>query len=484
MILNKVGLKWVSSLSLFLLLNIAGVSYAAWEIQPLVEVRVGYSDNIEFDDADDEDSGFVGQINPGISINKPTGRLQVQLDYLMNNFYYVDGSQLDTDHDLDSIARYAVIPGTFFINGFGNASQVLIDNDQQISVDNFNSTGNTTDEYSFGIGPQWIQNLGGYAQANIAYLYSEQHFEDETADDGGPGDIDDNDRQSFLASLSNRDQQSDRFDWTLGYQRDKVDFDTGDTFEFINQQVDVGYLLFPRLELVGTYGYEDNDLGDVVVFDDDDGTFWTAGILAGLGEFTSLEIRRGERFFGNFWLGSLTIGGPKLAVSGTYEEQAELSSLVDENFEFNNTVDAFELLDNDVQTSLDDQNSVSVTKTWDFEISYNISKSTFLAQIINEDLEFLDSGNTEQQENYSLGWIWQFTGISALTTVFEYQEDDSVDEVGETNSEFFEVSVEYSKALSLKTDFDVTYIYSEGESDGLGDDFSSNTISAGIVHRF
>lgn len=466
----------------FLVFFVSASSHANWEIQPLVQASIGYSDNIELD-GDDEESGFVGVVNPGITISKLTGRLQVQLDYLMQNFYYFEDSQLDTDHNLDAIARYAVIPEKFFINSFAQAEQVLIDNDQQISVDNFNDTGNTTDEYSYGIGPQWIQDIGGYARADLSYLYSEERFDDETADGSGAGDLDDSDRQNFIASLGNIDQQGDRFDWVASYDWEEVDFNFGDKFEFITQQVDVGYQLTPKIELVGSYGYEDNDLGENILFDDD-GSFWTAGVMLGLGEFTFLEVRRGERFFGNFWLGELSVGGPKLAVNATYEEVADISGSGDIEFGFDGAVDPLDVLDNDVDLTPDDRNSVSVTKSWTVGISYEISKSTFLAEISNDDEEFLDTGNTEQLETYTLGWIWQITGISSLTVIAEYQNDDSVDDLGETESDFFDFDVEYTKNLSTKTDFLVNYAYSEGESDQIDDKFTSNTVVVGIEHRF
>ncbi len=294
MILKRVGLHLLPLFSIFSLVVIPSVSNAeGWEIEPSVEARMGWSDNIELDD-DGEESGFVGQINPGILISKERGRLQALLDYQMRNFYYFGESDFNTDHDLESIARYGIIPETFFINAFASATQVIVDNDQQISVDNFNDTGNTTDQYSFGIGPQWIQNLGSYAQANLAYLYSQQIFDDETDEDGVDGDIDNNDRQNFIASLSNINQRSDRLDWIASYQNDRVDFEDGETFDFITYQLDLGYELTSRLELLGSYGYEDNDLGPNAAFNDDSGDFWTVGLLAGFGEYTSLEVRRAE----------------------------------------------------------------------------------------------------------------------------------------------------------------------------------------------
>ena len=485
MILKRVGLHLFPLFSIFSLVFVPSVSYAeGWEIEPSVEARMGWSDNIELDD-DDEESGFVGQINPGILISKERGRLQALLDYQMRNFYYFGESEFNTDHDLESIARYGIIPETFFINAFASATQVIIDNDQQISVDNFNDTGNTTDQYSFGIGPQWIQNLGSYAQANLAYLYSQQIFDDETDEDGVDGDIDDNDRQNFVASLSNINQRSDRLDWIASYQNDRVDFEDGETFDFITYQLDLGYELTSRMELVGSYGYEDNDLGANAAFNDDSGDFWTIGLLAGFGEYTSLEVRRAERFFGDFWLGSLTVGGPKLAVTGTYEERADLSGIDDVDFNFDAAGDPLDLLDNEVETSSDDRDSVSVTKSWDFAISYVVSKSTFVAEYSNDDQEFLDTTNTEKLERYAIGWLWQITGISSLFTRLEYQEDTSLDTGLETQSEVYDFDVEYVKSLSPKTDFDVTYSYTDGKNDDAANgSFSSNTISVGVVHRF
>lgn len=483
--LKSTGLRLIPLSVMLSLVFIPSVSSAeGWEIQPTIEARTGWSDNIDLEDSDSEDSGFVGQVNPGVSIEKLTGRLQVLLDYQMQNFYYFDDSEFNTDHNLESIARYGLIPETFFLNAFATAEQVLIDNDQQISVDNFNDTGNTTDQYAFGLGPQWVQNLGSNARANISYLYSKQIFDDETDEDGVDGDIDNSDRQNFVASLSNINQNSDRLDWIASYQYDEVDFEDGETFDFTTYQLDLGYEITSRIELVGSYGYEDNDLGDNVAFNDDDGDFWTIGALAGFGEYTTLEIRRAERFFGDFWLGSFTVGGPKLSVSATYQERADLSGIDDVEFDFDNSADALRLLDNDVETSPDDFDSVSVSKSWDVAIAYTVSKSTFVAEYSNSDQEFLDTTNTEMFERYALGWLWRITGVSSLFARLEFQEDESRDVGLDTTSEVYDLDVEYRRALSPKTDFDVSYSYTDGKSDDLTDDFTANTISVGIIHRF
>ncbi|MDW3095269.1 MAG: TIGR03016 family PEP-CTERM system-associated outer membrane protein [Gammaproteobacteria bacterium] len=469
------------------LLNFTSLSFAAsWKIQPSVEARLGYSDNIEFDDSGDEDSGFIGQINPGVSIQKDEGRLLVQLDYLMQNFYYLDDSDLSTDHTLDAISRYEFVPKTFFLNGYATVTQVLVDSTEQISVDNLNSTGNTTDEITLGIEPVWEQNLGTYMKARAAYLYAVQNFEDETDEDQVGGDIDDNDRHRFLANLGNRDVDSDRFDWGLGYRNEEVEFEDGEEFKFVSQQVDVGYDLTSRIEIVGTYGYEDNDFGNIVITDEDeDDVFWDAGFIYSLGEFTALEVRRGERFFGNTWESRLNVGGPKLSASINYEEDTSLEVL--DSIDSDGFSSQENLLQNDVDTNIaNDRDSVSITKSWDATITYTVSKSTIAANVTNDDLEFLDSGDREKSESYALGWLWDISGVSSLLTTVEWIEDEFSDLGVEEKSSLFDFRVVYTRKLSAKTDFDIDYSYSDGNEDDIDgdDDFTSNTISVGLVHNF
>ena len=469
------------------LLNFTSASFAAsWKIEPTVEARVGYSDNIEFDDSGDEDSGFIGQINPGISIQKDEGRLLVQLDYLMQNFYYLDDSDLSTDHTLDAISRYEFVPKTFFLNGYASVTQVLVDSSEQISVDNLNSTGNTTDEVTLGVEPVWEQNLGTYMKARAAYLYAVQKFEDETEEDLVGGDIDDNDRQRFLANLGNRDVNSDRLDWGLQYRNEEVEFEDGEEFKFESQQIDLGYEVTSRIQIVGTYGYEDNDFGNIVITDDDeDDVFWDAGFIYSLGEFTALEVRRGERFFGNTWETRLNVGGPKLSASINYEEDTSLEVL--DSIDSDGFNSQQNLLQNDVDTNIaNDRDSVSITKSWDATISYSVSKSTFAVNVTNDDLEFLDSGDREKSESYAFGWLWNISGVSSLFTTVEWIEDEFSDLGVEEESNLFDFSVVYTRQLSAKTDFDIDYSYSEGKEDDIDgeDDFTSNTISVGLVHSF
>ena len=452
---------------------------AAWRLEPFIETRAAYSDNAEFEGEDDSD--FIMQLNPGFSITKDEGRLLVRLDYLLQNFYSFNDSDLSSDHSLDAFSTWEAIKDHFFIDTFATITQVLVDTGGTISTANINNTGNTTDETTLGIEPTWVQRFGRFATGEVAYLYEIERFEDESDEDGVVGDIDNSDRQRFLATLRNQDE-TDRIDWGLRHQNEKVDFDDSDTVKFKRSQIDLGIEIFRRLELVGSYGYESNNFDIDPSIADEDDTFWDAGVILGLGEFSVLEVRRGERFFGNTWFGDFTIAGQKLAFNATYEEDIQLESASTTTRDF---LDEPATISNDVVTDVAaDRNSVFESKRWDVSGSYRVANSTFTLSAFNEDVLFLDTLDTEQSDGIALQWDWRLSGVSALQSIIQWQDDeDDLDGV-QDESDFVELSVRYIRSFSPKTDFDVGIVYTEGDGDDADEDFEAYTLDAGLIIRF
>ena len=468
--------------SLTSILILPSPSQAAWEIQPFVETRAAYSDNVDFDE-DDEQSDVVLQFNPGVNIQKLSGRLQVQLAYLLQNFYSFDNSDVSSDHNLEAFSTFEAIEQHLFIDSYATITQALVDTSSTASSSNLNDTGNTTDELTLGIEPRWVQPLGGYALAELAYLYEIQRFDETSDDDGIAGDIDNRDTQRFLATLRNEDEETDRLDWALRYQNEKVDFEDSDTVKFKRGQIDLGYALASRFQLVGSYGYENNDFEVDPSIADEDDTFWDAGFIVGAGEFSTLEVRRGERFFGNTWFGELNVEGNKLRANLVYEEEIEVGDSTSSDVR-SFLSDPIEI-DNDVVLDVTgDRNSVSESQRWDLTLAYTLSKSTFTLIAYDEDERFLDSLDEEESEGYGLSWLWQITGISSLEVVSLWDENKNLDDGVESEADFFELGVRYTRALSPNTDFDAGYVYNEGNGDDDGDDFEANTIDVGLVHRF
>ena len=73
---------------------------AEWKITPSLDLRETYSDNIRLAPQGNEQSDFVTQINPGISLTGTGPRLKVNASYVMQNLFYAEESSRNTINHL------------------------------------------------------------------------------------------------------------------------------------------------------------------------------------------------------------------------------------------------------------------------------------------------------------------------------------------------------------------------------------------------
>ena len=73
-----------------------------WDITPRISVAEVYSDNINLDD-DDKEYDLVTEISPGISVHGESARLRGDLDYRMQNTFFLRNSDGNgTFHQLNA----------------------------------------------------------------------------------------------------------------------------------------------------------------------------------------------------------------------------------------------------------------------------------------------------------------------------------------------------------------------------------------------
>ena len=97
-----------------------------------------------------------------------------------------------------------------------------------------------------------------------------------------------------------------------------VDENNTNTFKRIG--LDLGYLVTPATRLTALIGYEDNEFETNVTTEPTDGSFWAAGLLWQPSRRNELEVRYGERFFGNTGSFRWVFQGRILRTDFTYTE--------------------------------------------------------------------------------------------------------------------------------------------------------------------
>ncbi|MCC8998145.1 MAG: hypothetical protein LM522_01400, partial [Candidatus Contendobacter sp.] len=67
-----------------------------WRITPRLSAGATYSDNIRLAPADEAEGDLVLQVDPGVSIRKQGGRLDLRLDYTAQGLLYANNSDAST----------------------------------------------------------------------------------------------------------------------------------------------------------------------------------------------------------------------------------------------------------------------------------------------------------------------------------------------------------------------------------------------------
>ena len=76
---------------------------SGWQITPRVSVGATYSDNIKLAPANAAEDDLVLEVEPGVSVRKQGGRLDLRLDYTLQGLLYANHGDANTvNHQLQT----------------------------------------------------------------------------------------------------------------------------------------------------------------------------------------------------------------------------------------------------------------------------------------------------------------------------------------------------------------------------------------------
>ncbi|MDG4552738.1 MAG: TIGR03016 family PEP-CTERM system-associated outer membrane protein [Candidatus Competibacter sp.] len=322
--------EWIrlSSAPLALLLSIAlsldcnsqeadGYLVRGWQVVPRISVGATYSDNINLV-AEDTKGDMVFQVDPGISVRKQGGRLNLRLDYTAQGLFYSDnGDANQINNNLLAFGTAKLYQNNLFLDAYGSVSQVPIVSSGRVdagglgsdggslsslglfnnialnilprSVDVLNPIGifsnialtdNEATQSAFGISPYWRQNIGGWAEALLRYRYDDVSY-------SGSDNLTNDQSQLFDSQINSVEfnltsgHNFDVLKWSLNYfylkqddqQGDGIQNDGNDRQEKISGRSD--YRLNKAWVLVAEAGYADNQSTTYTNYNN--GPYWGLG---------------------------------------------------------------------------------------------------------------------------------------------------------------------------------------------------------------
>lgn len=277
-----------------------------WLITPRLSTGITYSDNIRLAPADQAEGDWVLQVDPGVSVRKQGGGLNLRLDYTAQMLLYTQSGESQVNNDLIAFANAELYPEHLFVDVYGSIAQVPTNSTGRVDAGNLGLSGGSsflslfnnidlglpgsreifnpigifsnlalTDDQTtaanFGISPYWQQNFGGWAEGTLRYRYDDTAFDQGDASDG---------RNQTVTLDLNSGRRFSQLSWSLSafYQaQDLNGNDAGDAGNSTERSIDAQarYRLNPRWSLLAEAGYVNNDLATFA--DNRNGSYWAAG---------------------------------------------------------------------------------------------------------------------------------------------------------------------------------------------------------------
>lgn len=254
---------------------LAATSFAAeWRITPQIAVQEVYSDNIFLIEGNEQED-YVTSIAPAVSVIGNGNKLNLQLNYQLQNLIYARESDLNsTNHNLDFNANSELIDEHFFINASARAGQVLQDARGGGSADAISGAQNLSDGYGFSISPRWEQRLGRIANLGLSYTH-DRFYTDENGNRGSNGGDSQSDR--FGLNLVNGTNSANTF-WSVNAQSSETDYDDGDSSEQESASGEAGFYFVDEWAFIASATYQNNSFRGGRGSTDPDDSYYGGGL--------------------------------------------------------------------------------------------------------------------------------------------------------------------------------------------------------------
>lgn len=488
------------------------VQAAEWRLTPRLGLKETYTDNVRLAPRGLEQSDWITEISPGVSVAANGARLQMSADYALNYRAYANNSDANGhNHSLRSNALFNAWDRRFFLQAAASVAQQNISTLGALTSSDANLTGNRTEVRQFSLSPYLVGRLGTFAnwQGRFSWNRSES--------DGVASALN-SETRGLQLSLSSGQQFSD-LGWSLAYSQQQVD-SSGGQFARRDQEsmtATVRYRVWPTLSALGTFGRDDNSFGNAR--GSTGGDFYTLGLEWAPSTRTKLRGELGERYFGNTasfnaehrtrlstWQLSYSeqiIANPRpLTVPASVDTAVAIDRLflaqVPDPIERQQLVQAY-IVQNGLPASLTTAvdfltNQVSLSKRLQGTFGLRGIRSTFLLSVFRDNRE---SQTTDQPvlvtDPFALGTSVVQTGYSGVLT-WRFSEQTSASfSAGQTKSKVADASRDDTNStlrigathrLGPKLTGSVDYRWLNRDSTASGQDVRENAITGTLNMAF
>ncbi len=500
----------VIAVVLFVLGAAADVTAGEWRVVPRFSIGENYSDNVRLQNFNEQED-FITRATPGLSVRGTGRRVQLNLDYNLQNLTYANDSTRNTiNHQLQSGASIEVLRKVFFLDADASCFQALVSNTGTISDQNFTANNNQGDVLTYSVSPRFQHHFGSWADMRASTSFSDTiGFGSGGTRTAGSGN-----GINLSTSLSSG-RKFTRTSWSVSNNRRLFNNDSGASSSSRSRWNASGSVNVNRFfRMNGSVGWENNDFSGP---GNGSGVTWNVGATLTPSRRSSLTGSYGHRTFGSTKSFSFNHRRRRISISGSYSESLsttndqlrdqQLISLADP---FGQPVfDPFSASDiaNPLGT-LSRTDDVFVSRDFNATVGYSLRRDSFSANVYRRES---DGGATSQAQSAigtSTSWSHTFSqrlsgGISVSYRngsgggiggsigggfgggfggggVFRNPNLQS----GGSDTEVFSVTPNMSYSIGPHTSGNFSYSFTTSSSKDPGSGYTENSLSGSLSFAF
>ena len=432
---------------------------ANWTVEPEFALAGTYTDNVLLAPEGLEEDDFVTEIRPSISFEAEGTRFDADIDYQFQYFSFSEDSDRDTSyHNFAATTTTWIIPDRFQFDLNGAYGQTLVDPTDPIPVSNVLVSENLTDYWSADAAPSFRQPLGSRTSLLLAYSYGIVRYPDFDLSVGN--NIDSVDRQRYAIELGSDEDDEDRFGWQLSARRVQADYEDFDRFKQDEVAAELSVPLSREFALVGRGGYE-SDVEEDPRGGGLDEDFWEAGMRWEPSGRNRIELRAGQRYYGNTYFAQWDMNGARFDANVLYQETP--TTLAIEQLNPNRVL---------VRTGSNPgfdivalTNDVYINKEGTAVLTWGLSRSDLVLTARDVRREYVNTADNDRETGAGLAWYWRIGPRTQLTSGLyagrvEFRETDVIDKLRQA-------TLGMSRRLGARTLIDLTLRYDQRRSNAV-----------------
>ena len=503
-------IKFIALLLTPFMLAVSVAEAATWRFDPRININETYTNNL-FLDSNNERSDFITELTPGINISGDGRNLKLRFDYQYQNIFYADnGSMNDGFNQLRSSLSSELIDDHFFIEANADIGQTNISNQNRVTNNNINITGNRTNTSTFSISPIYKQSFAGLVDAELKYTYSYVKI------DTGAGDSNINQYNFRL----NDGRKFNRFKWFISYRKSDGNRNsitatsTNPNTKFETTEANVTVPVSRKWSLIAEAGSENNDF--TTTRNRTNGNYTAAGfgyrpsrrllveVVGGGRDRLTFNWQPSTRTTINFTFRSQNFGAnPGDTINGSFKHRTHRSTW---ELSYNDeTTTAQDVLLNDRTVQLLDgngnpvfdpltnepilitpaalnlRNDVFNRKRLNAAVSYNTGKSTIRFSVFNEVRDSEVNAGTEKGKGATVSWRWRLAHRTESILTANWRQDET--DATLSQSDLYDLNLNLIRRVSRRTTANLQVRHVDRTSD-TNLDYTENSLSAGVRSTF